>query len=450
MQMELGNPPLDEMLLFTDLYELSMAQAYWNQGLDKRAVFSLFFRELPENRNFMLACGQQHLGKLISQLRFPEPLIAELAELGLFKEGFLDWLRHFRFSGDIHALPEGTPVFPNEPILEVDAPIAQAQLLESLIMNYIHVETVLASKAVRLVLAAGDIPVIDFGMRRMHGVDAAMRGVRAYHTAGLAGTSNVLGGLTYDVPIRGTMAHSFVQAYDDEDTALKAFTRLYPGTTLLVDTYDAIAAVKRMTKWLRQEEDLQVGAIRLDSGDPDSLSRECRKLLDEAGFEQIRIVVSGGLDEFRIRALKQGGAPIDGIGVGTAIGVAQGAPSLDLAYKLTEYAGKARMKDSPGKQTLPGRKQLFRSRSEEGLFTQDRIGLREETCDGEPMLKLTVVQGNVVSDAIPSVDAARDYARHCIQSLPGPLRKLEQAPAYPIQVTPALKRLQQQTLERLH
>ncbi len=449
MDMELGTPDMDEMLLFTDLYELSMAQAYWYEGMNDNAVFSLFFRELPEQRRFMLACGQQHLSRVIARLRFPESLIAQLARLGLFRDAFLQWLRDFRFSGDILALTEGTPVFANEPILEVEAPIAQAQVIESLLMNYVHVETVLASKAVRLVLAAGDTPVIDFGMRRMHGVDAAMRGVRAYHTAGLAGTSNVLAGLTYGVPVRGTMAHSFVQAHDDEDAALQSFARLYPGTTLLVDTYDSVAAVRRLVRWLSEDPSLQVGAIRLDSGNLGELAGECRHILDEAGFHDIRIVVSGGLDEYRIRDLKAAGVPVDGIGVGTAIGVAQDAPSLDLAYKLTEYAGKARLKDSPGKETLPGRKQVFRQRSADGTYAGDQIGLRGEAVAGEALLTPTIAAGEIVPDAIPTPDNARKHARACLDALPPGLRALDGASGYPVRVTQALRDLQRQTLERL-
>ena len=447
--MEVGGPDRDEMLLFTDLYELSMAQAYWHQGMNETAVFSLFFRELPEYRSFMLACGQRHICDLIAQLRFPDDLIARLSELGLFKDGFLQWLREFKFSGDIVAVPEGTPLFANEPLVEVEAPIVEAQIIESLLMNYIHVETVLASKAVRLVLAAEDTPVIDFGMRRMHGMDAAMRGVRAYHTAGLAGTSNVLGGLTYGVPVKGTMAHSFVQAHDDEDQALRCFAGLYPGTTLLVDTYDTLAAVKRLVKWLSANPGMEVGAIRLDSGDLESLARECRSILDDAGYPDIRIIVSGGLDEFRIARLKRAGAPIDGIGVGTAIGVAQDAPSLDLAYKLTEYAGKARMKDSPGKQTLPGRKQIFRQRTDRGIYTGDWIGLRDEHLEGEPLLTATVRGGEIITGRIPSPDEARAHARACLDALPDSVRSLDERGDYPIRVSPSLQQLQADTLTRL-
>ena len=275
-------------------------------------------------------------------MRFTGDHIERLRQLNRFEPEFLDWLSGFRFSGSIRAVEEGTPLFPQEPILEVTAPIAEAQLLESLIMNYVHLESVLASKAVRLTFAADGSPVVDFGMRRMHGLDSAHRGVRAYRLAGLSGTSNVVAGLDFGLDVSGTMAHSFVQAYPDEMEAFKVYARLYPGTTLLVDTYDTRRAVRRIVDWLSQEPDVQIGGIRLDSGGLEQEARDCRKILDDAGFRDIKIMASGGLDEYRIAALRQAGAPIDGFGVGTAIGAANDAPAIELAYKLTEYAGSPR------------------------------------------------------------------------------------------------------------
>ena len=321
----------EDLPLMVDLYELAMAQAYWAEDMADTAVFSLFFRDLPENRNFVLACGQQHVTELIGQLRFTSDHIERLRRLNRFQPEFLEWLGNLRFSGSIRAVTEGTPLFPQEPILEVTAPIAEAQLLESLIMNYVHLESVLASKAVRLAFASGGKPVVDFGMRRMHGLD-----------------------------VSGTMAHSFVQAYPDEMEAFKVYARLYPGTTLLVDTYDTRRAVRRIVDWLQQEPDVRIGGIRLDSGDLEQEARDCRKILDDAGFSDIKIMASGGLDEYRIAALLQAGAPIDGFGVGTAIGAANDAPALELAYKLTEYAGEPKMKNSSGKTSWPGAKQVFR------------------------------------------------------------------------------------------
>ena len=367
-----------ELALLTDLYQLTMTQAYWKEAMHERATFSLFFRKMPPTRRFMLACGQQHAAALLSRLRFGDQALERLADTGQFDQGFLDWLSNWRFEGDIWALPEGTPVFANEPLLEVDAPIAQAQLLESLVMNLVQPETVLASKAVRIVMAARGRPVVDFGMRRMHGVDAAMRGVRAYRTAGLAGTSNVLGGLRHDLAINGTMAHSYILAHDDEREAFRAFARLYPGTTLLVDTHDTLEGVRKVIEIMREEPELGVKSIRLDSGDLGELAKGARQLLDEAGHDDITIVASSGLDEFKIAALLEDGAPIDAFGVGTQMGVSADAPVIDLSYKLVEYAGTPRVKHSPGKINLPCRKQVYRRRDEQGRFVGDIIALRDE------------------------------------------------------------------------
>ncbi|HZD52360.1 MAG TPA: nicotinate phosphoribosyltransferase, partial [Woeseiaceae bacterium] len=334
----------DDLGLLTDLYELSMLQAYWTAGMHREATFSLYFRKLPPSRRFMLACGQQHAACLVTELRYPRPALDRLSRLGEFRQEFLRWLEDFRFTGDIVAVPEGTPVFPQEPLLEVTGPIAEAQLLETLIMNLVHLETVLASKAARMVLAAAGRPVLDFGMRRMHGLDAAVHGVRAYRTAGIAGTSHVLAGLHFDLSVRGTMAHSYIQAFEDEAAAFRSYAKLYPGTTLLVDTYDTIQAVEKVIAMHRELGDaFRVGAIRLDSGDMAELAKAARPRLDEAGMTDVRIFASGGLDEHEIACLVASGAPIDAYGVGTSLGTSDDAPSLDLVYKLTSYAGTPRL-----------------------------------------------------------------------------------------------------------
>lgn len=436
-------PTPDDAVLITDLYELAMMQAYWSEGMHGHATFSLYFRELPPERNFMLACGQQHAARLIAGLRFGRDALDRLAGLPMFREGFLRWLEGFRFSGDVDALPEGTPVFPHEPLLEVTAPVAEAQLLESLLMNLVHLETVLASKAVRLVLAARSRPVVDFGLRRMHGLDAAVQGVRAYRTAGIDGTSNVFGGLRHDLPLRGTMAHSFVQAHADEAEAFVAYARLYPGTTLLVDTYDSLAAVDRVIELKREHGDgFEVGAIRLDSGDLAALARAARQRLDAAGLEAVRIFASGGLDEHRIAELLDAGAPIDGFGVGTALGTASDSPSLDLVYKLTEYDGEPRLKTSPGKAILPGAKQVYRYADASGCLINDEVTLRAETRDAEALLAPVVRGGEPVAGSVRDADATAAYAADQVRRLPDALRELR-APErpYPVRISGALQAL---------
>lgn len=445
--------PLDvsetELVLLTDLYQLTMTQAYWKEEMAERATFSLFFRRLPPTRRFMLACGQQHAAALITRLRFGEAQLAQLATTGLFEAAFLDWLEGWRFSGDIWTLPEGTPVFADEPLLEVEAPIAEAQLLESLVMNLVQLETLLASKAVRLVIAARGRPVVDFGLRRMHGVDAALRGVRAYRTAGLEGTSNVLGGLRHDLPLRGTMAHSYILAHDDEAEAFAAFARYYPNTTLLVDTHDTLAGVDQVITLLEAHPERRLGAIRLDSGDLGDLAKEARRRLDAAGHREVKIIASSGLDEYQIAELVAEGAPIDGFGVGTQLGVSADAPVIDLAYKLVAYAGRPRVKHSPGKVNLPGPKQVYRRRDDDGRLVGDTLARRDETgLEDEPLLVPLVKDGRVDGDLMALADTARERVAASLAALPGTLKRL--APRggdeeeYPVALSPGLERLRRE------
>ncbi|MEQ9544558.1 MAG: nicotinate phosphoribosyltransferase [Marinobacter sp.] len=438
-----------DLALLVDLYELAMAQAYWAEGMHDTAVFSLFFRELPNNRNFVLACGQQQVATVIETLKFSRDHIKRLEGLDRFQPEFLEWLGKFRFSGHIRAVPEGTPLFPQEPLLEIEAPIAEAQILESLVMNHVHLETVLASKAVRVRLAAGERPVIDFGMRRMHGIDAAHRSVRAFRLAGLAGTSNVLAGLDYGLTVSGTMAHSFVQAYPDEMDAFKVYARLYPGTTLLVDTYDTRRAVRRIADWLTQDPEVRISAIRLDSGDLAAEARDCRAILDEAGLQDVRIMASGGLDEYEISRLVAAGAPIDGFGVGTAIGASNDAPALELAYKLTEYGGLPRMKNSSGKQSFPGGKQVFRQYDRDGRMKGDVISGREEVFDGDPLLRPVMKHGVVLLDAIDSIDQQAEYAAGAVRSLPAEYLELQSTEPFPVVISRYLRALQADALKRV-
>lgn len=441
-------PRQDELALLTDLYELTMQQAYHSEGMREPACFSLFFRKLPRERNVILACGQEYAARIITELRFPKEQVERLSSLDMFSDDFLAWLQDFRFSGDIHAVPEGTPVFPHEPIMEVTAPVAEAQVLESFIMNFVNLETLLASKAVRMVLAAGDRPVVDFGMRRMHGLEAALRGVRAYRAAGLAGTSNVLGSLRYGLPARGTMAHSYIQAHDDEMDALRTYARLYPGTTLLVDTYDTGRALDKVIRLVR-DEGLAVGAVRLDSGDLAEEAASARARLDEAGLTDIKVLVSGGLDEWQIDELVKSGAPVDGFGVGTEMGSVADAPALDFAYKLTEYAGKPRLKNSPGKQLYPGRKQVWRYVDSDGFCTGDEITQRDEARQGVPLLR-PVVSGGAPVAPPPDVTVTHRQVRQSLAAMPGDLLHLKAAAdPYPVSFSDRLREMRRDVLQGL-
>lgn len=435
----------EELGLFVDLYELTMARAYRAEGMTERALFTLHFRKLPPGRNFVLACGQHYGALLASALHFPREQVDRLAQLDMFEDDFLEWLSAFRFSGDIRVMPEGTPVFPHEPLLEVDAPVAEGQLLETLLMNYVNTETVLASKAARMVVAADGRPVVDFGMRRMHGYDAALRGVRAYRTAGLAATSNVLGSFQHGLAASGTMAHSFIQAHRDEMEAFRTYARLYPGTTLLVDTYDTLGGVDKVIRLVR-DEGLKVNAIRLDSGDLAQLARDARQKLDEAGLEDIKIVVSSGLDEWSIRDMVEAGAPVDGFGVGTKLGVSEDAPAMDFAYKLTEYAGEPRLKNSPGKKLLPGRKQVWRYRDGDGRYRYDEIGRDREEREGEALLATVVRDGEPVGPG-PDCEASRERVRRALNDMPERLLDLDETDQpYEVRISDQLENLYQEAL----
>ncbi|MFP2962799.1 nicotinate phosphoribosyltransferase [Myxococcus sp. 1LA] len=330
----------EDTALLTDLYQLTMTEAYLEEGMWDEAVFSLFARRLPPRRNYLLAAGLEDALRYLEHLRFGAEALDWLAAQGRFSDRLLGWLERFRFSGDVDAVAEGTPVFPEEPLLEVRAPLPEAQLVETYLLNQVHFQTTVASKAVRVVTAAAGRHVMEFGLRRHHGTDAGLKAARATYLAGVDSTSNVLAGKRYGIPLAGTMAHSYVQAHDDELEAFRAFTRVHPNATLLVDTYDTLRGVQHVIRLARElGEDFQVTSIRLDSGDLLALSKAAREMLDEAGLEQVRVYASGGLDEDAVARLVARGAPIDSFGVGTAMGVSSDAPALDMAYKLVAYAG---------------------------------------------------------------------------------------------------------------
>jgi len=440
----------DNAALLTDLYQLTMLQAYWKEGMDRDAVFSLFVRRLPKGRNYLLACGLGPALEYLERLRFHDEALSYLAQRDELSDAFLRWLADLRFEGDVWAVPEGTPVFPDEPLLEVQAPIAQAQLAETFVMNQIHHQTVVASKAVRVVEAARGRAVVDFGLRRMHGTDAGVKAARAFHIAGLAATSNVLAGQIYGIPISGTMAHSYIQAHDDEMESFRAFSGLYPETVLLVDTYDTLEGVEKVVELARERgEDFRVRAVRLDSGDLGQLAKDSRKILDDAGLQNVRIFASGGLDEWEIAEMLEGGAPIDGFGVGTGLGVSKDAPSLDIAYKLTAYAGKGRLKLSTGKRILPGRKQIFRQ-EEDGEAVRDVLARHDEDQEGRPLLEKVMERGGRLAAGRVDLESARERARREIERLPKHIRALEDAdPPYKVQVSDGLEDLQEEVVERV-
>jgi nicotinate phosphoribosyltransferase len=428
--------------LVTDLYELTMLAAYFEAGMNERAVFSLFVRRLPERRNYLLACGLEDVLTYLETLRFDAAALEYLASLHRFSDRFLQSLESFRFSGDVHAAPEGTPLFALEPILEITAPIREAQLVETFVMNQVHLQTLLASKAARVVEAAGGRQVVDFGFRRMHGIDAGLKGARAFYIAGIDATSNVAAGQAYGLPVAGTMAHSYVQAHGDEAEAFRGFAEVHPDTVLLVDTYDTLAGVRKVAQLARAtDRAVRVGAIRLDSGNLGRLAVEARRVLDDAGLPRVAIFASGNLDEDAIARLLASGAPIDGFGVGTEMGVSRDVPAIDIVYKLVEYAGRARVKLSPNKEVLPGPKQVFRV-ERDGIAEHDVLAVHDEPQAGRPLLRPVMKDGVRLDEGRIGLEAARRHARSEIRALPPRMRAIEPArPPYEVVISGALVRL---------
>ncbi|WP_414039814.1 nicotinate phosphoribosyltransferase [Acidithiobacillus sp. M4-SHS-6] len=440
----------EELCLVTDLYELTMLQTYFAEGENHPAVFEMFFRSLPPSRNFLVFAGLGTVLQYLSRLRFTPRILERLEQTGLFRPAFLAYLEHFHFAGDVWALAEGTPCFAREPVLQVHATLPEAQFIETLVLNQIHLQTLIASKAIRVVLAAQGRPVVDFGVRRAHGLDAGLKLARAAFIAGVESTSHVLAGLRYDIPLRGTMAHSAIQAFGDDLTAFRAFARSDPHTICLVDTFATMAGVEAVIR-LRDElgEAFQVRGIRLDSGDLAGLSSTARARLDAAGLDQLILFASGNLDEYEIQRLLSRNAPIDGFGVGTRMDVSADAPALDCAYKLVEYGGEGRMKLSADKVGLPGAKQIFREGGKDGPAGGDCIGLRSEEGSGQALLRPVMRGGQVLPDVLPSLAETRDYCQSAVAALPGPLKDLAPAPPYPVRISPRLEDWQAEIAARI-
>jgi nicotinate phosphoribosyltransferase len=430
--------------LLTDLYQLTMLQVYLDEGMQAPAVFELFVRRLPPERNFLVAAGLEQALDFLETLRFTEEEQAWVAAQGSFSPRLLAALRDWRFTGDVDAMPEGTPFFADEPVLRVSAPLPQAQLVESRLLNLVHFQTLIASKAARVVQAARGRSLVDFGMRRAHGAEAAVLAARAAVLAGFAGTATAEAGRRFGLPVFGTMAHSFVQAHASEAAAFEAFVRARPaGQTLLVDTYDTEAAVAKVAALAQRlaPEGLRIGGVRLDSGDLAAHAHAARRLLDGAGLEGITIFASGNLDEHRIAALLDAGAPIDGFGVGTSLDVSIDAPALDAVYKLQAYDGRARRKRSEGKATWPGAKQVCRRFDAAGRMAGDVVQRADEPPAGQPLLQPVMRGGRRLAPSPSLAELRADHAAQML-ALPDALRGLAPAaPPYPVAISQGLREL---------
>ena len=435
--------PLTSPLL-TDLYQLTMLQAYFAHEMLDTAAFELFVRKLPACRNFLMAAGLEQALEFLEQLHFDEEELAWLEQSRLFRGSFLDRLRTLRFTGDVYAMPEGTLFFPNEPILRVVAPMPEAQLVESRLLNLVHFQTAIASKAARSALVAPGKLLVDFGLRRAHGAEAGLLAARASYIAGFSGTATALAAPLFGVPIFGTMAHSFVQAHDDEAAAFERFAAACPSSTVfLIDTYDTEAAARKVVALAPRlkEAGIAIRGVRLDSGDLAALSRSVRRILDDAGLAKTTIFASGNLDEYRLHDLLASGSPIDGFGVGTSLVTSSDAPFLDAVYKLQEYADLPRRKRSAGKATWPGRKQVHRHFLDDGTLGHDAVTLETEEATGAKLLQ-PVMRGGKRLAASPATGALRDWASRQLATLPSGLRGLAQAAEpYRVDISEALREL---------
>jgi nicotinate phosphoribosyltransferase len=443
----LGYLKSQNMSLFTDFYELTMCASYFDNKNFEPATFDLFIRRLPENRSYFLFAGLEEALLYLQNIKFTDEHLSYLKKQG-FRQDFLDYLRGFKFTGDVWAVPEGTVAFPNEPLIRVTAPIIEAQLVETFLLNTINLQTMIATKASRVVHAAKGKSVIEFGLRREQGIDAGMKVARSSYIAGCQGTSNVLAGMIFDIPVFGTMAHSFIMSYPKEIDAFRAFAKTFPNkSTFLIDTYDDIAGTEKAVTIAKELEanGFKLGGIRLDSGYLAETSKKIRKILDKNNLNYVKIFVSGDLDEYKITQLLNEGAKIDSFGVGTKMGTSADRPYLDVIYKLCETMSSdgsfsAIMKLSKDKLTLPGRKQVYRFQDTDRVFRKDIIALVDEKVGGEPLL-VKVIEKGKLNYRQPTINEIRAKASDNLSKLPAEFKTLINAPLFPVELSEKLQEL---------
>ena len=439
------------MSLLTDLYELTMCASYFDNKRNDPATFDLFIRKLPPNRSYYIFAGLEQAVLYLKNLIFNAKQIDYLRTHG-FKEDFLNYLLGFKFSGEVWAVPEGTIVFPNEPLIRVTAPIIEAQLVESFLLNTVNLQTMIATKASRVVHAAQGKTVIEFGLRRTHGTDAAMKAARCSYIGGCNGTSSVLAGMKYGIPVFGTMAHSFVMFFDNEVEAFRAFAKTFPkASTLLIDTYDNIKGAENAVAVAEnlERKGFRLSGVRIDSGDLVEISKKVRQILDKKGLGYVKIFASGDLDEYKIEDLLRRGARIDSFGVGTRMSTSEDRPYVDIIYKLCEKMDELggfvpTMKLSQGKITLPARKQVYRVKDRSGSLAKDIIALHDEKVEGTPLLAKVMEKGQIVH-RLPSLEQIRNNALENLSRFPGKYKRLRKAPRYHVVLSPNLKK----TLKKL-
>jgi nicotinate phosphoribosyltransferase len=441
--------------LLTDLYQLTMAACYFDQDMHEEATFSLFIRKYPDHRGYFVAAGLEEALNYLTTLHFTEEDLAYLKSTGLFQNRFLDFLKTVRFTGQVFALPEGSIFFKDEPLLEVTAPVIEAQLVETFIINALSLQTMIATKASRSVNAARGRPIVDFSLRRTQGTDAGLKVARASYLAGFLGTSNVLAGKLYGIPIFGTMAHSYITSFKEEIEAFRVFAKNFPdSTTLLIDTYDNFVGARKAAEVAKEMESQgrRLRAVRLDSGDIAAISQKVRQILEEEGVGYAKILASGGFDEYKIARVLAAGGEVDQLAVGTKMGVSADAPYFDIAYKMVKYAGRPVMKLSTGKRTLVEQKQVFRFYDDQGKMARDVIALRQEEMAGRPALLEKVMDQGRVTKKLPDLKQSREYFASQFALLPQAYKDIENPALYPVSLSAGLEELQnrieQEILER--
>jgi len=442
------------MNLLTDFYELTMCASYFENRRNETATFDLFIRKLPPNRSYFVFAGLEQVLLFLKKMKFSEEHIGYLREKKL-SEGFLEYLRGFKFTGEVWSVPEGTIVFPEEPLIRVTAPVIEAQLIETFILNTVNLQTMIATKASRVVWAARGRSVIEFGLRRTQGTDAGMKAERCSYMAGVDGTSNVLAGMRYGIPLFGTMAHSYVMFFDKEIDSFRAFAKTFPQTSaFLIDTYNDLRGAENAAVVAKELErkGYRLNAVRLDSGDLLSLSAKVRKILDNCGLDYVKIFASGDLDEYVIEKLVRKGAKIDAFGVGTRMSTSLDRPYVDVVYKLSGKVEKGSfvpaMKLSKGKVTLPGKKQIFRQRDKNGRYAKDIIGLENEEIKGEHLLVRIMEDGQITYE-MPTLKEMRRVTLKNLSELPEKNKRLRGSSAYPVELSRRLSKIRSQVVDRL-
>jgi len=437
----------ENLTLLTDLYQLTMAQAYFREQRMGTASFSLFIRSYPPNRGYFVSAGLKDVLDYLQALSFDTEALDYLASQKLFSEDFLHYLGALKFTGSLWAIPEGRIFFTDESLLEISAPIIEAQIVETFVINQIHLQSLIASKAARCVHSAGGRPVVDFALRRTHGADAGMKVARSSYLAGFAGTSNVLAGRRYGIPIVGTMAHSFVMSFDHELDAFRAYVASFPNNSiLLIDTYDTLEGARhaaQVAEEMAGRGEKLIG-VRIDSGDLSGQARAVRKIFDDANLPELKIIGSGGLDEFDLTQLAQAHVPFDSYGIGTKMGMSADAPWSDMSYKLVEYDHRPVLKLSAGKVSCPGRKQIFRFRDRQGKFSNDVIGLREENLSDENLLQEYLRDGERL-DRYPPLEDCRKTFTEDFAALPDDFRAILKPSQFPVKLSPRLSALRDQS-----